>query len=104
MFLGVGFSRPTYLRHQIASLDRRLETAIEVARPDLEAERKKLNDELKSLEGRRAVSSTSSSPRHRWNKNGLTDEQRRTMVQLSAAAAPVSRRHGRHRLVSASVA
>ena len=26
VFLGVGFSRPTYLRHQIASLDRRLRT------------------------------------------------------------------------------
>ena len=83
VFLGVGFSRPTYLRHQIASLDRRLKTAIDVARPDLEAERKKLNDELTSLEdAERQLDKLESE--HRWNENGLTDEQRRTMVKLSA--------------------
>ena len=83
VFLGVGFSRPTYLRHQIASIDRRLKTAIDVARPDLEAERKRLNDELTSLEdAERQLDKLESE--HRWNENGLTDEQRRTMVKLSA--------------------
>ena len=83
VFLGVGFSRPTYLRHQIASLDRRLKTAIDVARPDLEAERTKLNDELTSLEdAERQLDKLESE--HRWNENGLTDDQRRTMVELSA--------------------
>ena len=97
VFLGVGFSRPTYLRHQIASLDRRLESAIDVARPDLEAERKQAQRRAGVAGGGRASARQARvrAPleRERAHRRPTPDDG-----QALGPAAPVGRRHRRRRL------